>query len=103
MRQEQRLPSPSPLNRGDFETGRSSGLFRGAVNFVIGGFALIAGDRLAVGDMRGAGITAAIDGGIIVADAVATAYIARRQRRMALQQQATIETQTAEISTLRRG
>lgn len=83
---EQRSPaptSPSPLN-GDFIPGRYAGLVRGVVNVVIGTLAAGASERLAVGDTRGAVITAAVDGGIIIADALATAYIARRQRRIAL-------------------
>lgn len=100
--QKQIPTSPLPLI-GDFMPGRYRGLMRGVVNVVIGTIALGAGERLAVGDTRGAGITAAVDGGIILADAIATGLIARRERRIALQHQATIETQANELSSLRRG
>lgn len=102
MQPERQMPSPSPRGSKDAISARSSTVVRGVVNLVIGTIALGAGERLAVGDTRGASIAAAVDGAIIVADAIATGLITRRANRIAAQQQVTIEAQTAEIATLRR-
>ena len=77
MPPEQR-PSFAPNASEKPMSGRLSGLTRGVINVVIGTLAAGAGERLAVGDTRGAGIIAAVDGGIIVADAIATGLITRR-------------------------
>jgi hypothetical protein len=101
--QPERRASVSPNVPEMPMSGRLSGVTRGVINLVIGTLALGVGERLAAGDTKAAGIVAAVDGGIILADAIATGLIARRERRTALQQQVTIEAQTAEITTLRRG